>query len=65
MGLKGYRLWGMGQLDSNVQVPTAADVRARHGEARHGLGREGHGHAQPHLLLLAVAVQAAFVKSKL
>jgi hypothetical protein len=39
MGLKGYRLWGMGQLDSNVQVPTAADVRARHGEARHGLGR--------------------------
>jgi hypothetical protein len=22
MGLKGYRLWGMGQLDSNVQSPT-------------------------------------------
>jgi hypothetical protein len=23
MGLKGYRLWGMGKLDSNVQSPTA------------------------------------------
>jgi hypothetical protein len=22
MGLKGYRLWAMGQLDSNVQRPT-------------------------------------------
>jgi hypothetical protein len=24
MGLKGYRLWVMGQLDFNVQSPTAA-----------------------------------------
>jgi hypothetical protein len=24
MGLKGYRLWVMGQLDSNVQRPTLA-----------------------------------------
>jgi hypothetical protein len=24
MGLKGYRLWAMGQLDSNVQRPTPA-----------------------------------------
>jgi hypothetical protein len=24
MGLKGYRLWVMGQPDSNVQSPTAA-----------------------------------------
>jgi hypothetical protein len=23
MGLKGYRLWAMGQLDSNVQSPTS------------------------------------------
>jgi hypothetical protein len=23
MGLKGYRLWVMGQLDSNAQSPTA------------------------------------------
>jgi hypothetical protein len=26
MGLKGYRLWVMGQLDSNVQRPTADPV---------------------------------------
>jgi hypothetical protein len=26
MGLKGYRLWVMGQLDSNVQIPTAVRV---------------------------------------
>jgi hypothetical protein len=25
MGLKGYRLWVMGQIDSNVQSPAAAD----------------------------------------
>jgi hypothetical protein len=24
MGLKGYRLWVMGQLDSNVQSPTVS-----------------------------------------
>jgi hypothetical protein len=24
MGLKGYRLWAMGKLDSNVQSPTTA-----------------------------------------
>jgi hypothetical protein len=24
MGLKGYRLWVMGQLDSNLQRPTSA-----------------------------------------
>jgi hypothetical protein len=24
MGLKGYRLWAMGQLDSNVQSPTSS-----------------------------------------
>jgi hypothetical protein len=24
MGLKGYRLWATGQLDSNLQSPTAA-----------------------------------------
>jgi hypothetical protein len=25
MGLKGYRLWVMGQLDSNVQSPTESN----------------------------------------
>jgi hypothetical protein len=29
MGLKGNRLWVMGQLDSNVQSPTAASARPR------------------------------------
>jgi hypothetical protein len=28
MGLKGYRLWVMGQLDSNVQSPTAVPAAA-------------------------------------
>jgi hypothetical protein len=28
MGLKGYRLWGMGQLDSNVQSPHLGGVLA-------------------------------------
>jgi hypothetical protein len=27
MGLKGYRLWGMGQLDSNVQSPATLKPR--------------------------------------
>jgi hypothetical protein len=27
MGLKGYRLWVMGQLDSNVQSPAVVSVR--------------------------------------
>jgi hypothetical protein len=26
MGLKGYRLWAMGQLDSNVQSPTVVPI---------------------------------------
>jgi hypothetical protein len=30
MGLKGYRLWVMGQLDSNVQSPTARSGTSRH-----------------------------------
>jgi hypothetical protein len=46
MGLKGYRLWVMGQLDSNVQRPTSGP-EVRFPEAR----RELH---------LAVAVQVAF-----
>jgi hypothetical protein len=27
MGLKGYMLWVMGQLDSNVQSPTPVSTR--------------------------------------
>jgi hypothetical protein len=29
MGLKGYRVWVMGQLDSNVQSPTGAGGSTR------------------------------------
>jgi hypothetical protein len=29
MGLKGYRLWAMGQLDSNVQSPTAMNANQK------------------------------------
>jgi hypothetical protein len=37
MGLKGYRIWVMGQLDSNVQSPTVGEAQAalRHGVAVH------------------------------
>jgi hypothetical protein len=46
MGLKGYRLWAMGQLDSNLQSPTEAHLQRvrRHGHApadRRGLGTGG------------------------
>jgi hypothetical protein len=34
MGLKGCRLWAMGQLDSNVQSPTARHQRLDGGAAR-------------------------------
>jgi hypothetical protein len=33
MGLKGYRLWVMGQLDSNVRRPTV--VREESGAKQH------------------------------
>jgi hypothetical protein len=34
MGLKGYRLWVMGQLDSNVQSPTSlSSIHAAHAAA--------------------------------
>jgi hypothetical protein len=50
MGLKGYRLWVMGQLDSNVQSPTYV---ARASELHHHLRR-----------LRDVAVQVEFESSK-
>jgi hypothetical protein len=33
MGLKGYRLWALGQLDSNVQSPTTAFTAASRTDA--------------------------------
>jgi hypothetical protein len=32
MGLKDYRLWAMGQLDSNLQSPTAVSSSSSLGE---------------------------------
>jgi hypothetical protein len=40
MGLKGYRLWVMGRLDSNVQRPTAGLITARH--SGHVRSRSNH-----------------------
>jgi hypothetical protein len=40
MGLKGYRLWAMGQLDSTLQSPAAA--------ARLGKPLRGGLHVLPH-----------------
>jgi hypothetical protein len=45
MGSKGYRLWAMGQLDSNVQSPTAVQ------HLRHRLHPQGVARAE----VLAVA----------
>jgi hypothetical protein len=50
MGLKGYRLWVMGQLDSNVQSPTdspGGSGRPGHSCRRHGGGaQDGEQRAQ-------------------
>jgi hypothetical protein len=35
MGLKGYRLWVMGQLDSNAQRPTLGQVSRTATDASH------------------------------
>jgi hypothetical protein len=52
MGLKGYRLWAMGQLDSTCSAPPLVRVVQ---EIRQLVRLE---------VLLVVAVQLAFVKSK-
>jgi hypothetical protein len=43
MVLKGYRLWVMGQLDSNVQSPTAAPL----GSCSHAALAPDHPTAPP------------------
>jgi hypothetical protein len=60
MGLKGYRLWVMGQLDSTCRAPP------------HGGGSDGFGHAHGHRLVVhevlehrVVALQVAFLKGKI
>jgi hypothetical protein len=44
MGLKGYRLWIMGQLDSNVQRPTVQELERHPALLQVGQERP-HGHA--------------------
>jgi hypothetical protein len=43
MGLKGYRLWVMGELDSNVQSPHL-------GQRQHGYGALGARQVERHKL---------------
>ena len=68
MGLKGYRLWVMGQLDSNVQSPTAAlrRPRAQLGRVRPAGGRGGRhaGSGCSAGRRRGVAVRVAFESSK-
>jgi hypothetical protein len=60
MGLKGHRLWAMGQLDSNVQRPTAAQRGARQQLARHRV-QQRRRVVRPR----AVALQVAFERQTL
>jgi hypothetical protein len=46
MGLKGYRLWVMCQLDSNVQSPTTGRAAAAAAAAARGLHRVGTLHVE-------------------
>jgi hypothetical protein len=55
MGLKGYRLWVMGQLDSNVQHPTEVLWQRRQRRSRDGTRRRHRG----------VALQVAFERQTL
>jgi hypothetical protein len=41
MGLKGYRLWAMGQLDSTCRAPPRARGRARFVAVRVGFESKG------------------------
>jgi hypothetical protein len=59
MGLKGYRLWVMGQLDSTLQSPTVERARDVHGV---DVGEEAQlAPARP----LSVALQVVYLKGKL
>jgi hypothetical protein len=60
MGLKGYRLWAMGQLDSNVQSPAAVRPREVADPSRLG-GRV----CRAHVPRLGVAPQVLYLKGEL
>jgi hypothetical protein len=61
MGLQGYRLWVIGQLDSNVQSPTAC---LEHADdllwGQGGVGDDEHRLLRPAQPLHGVALQVAF-----
>jgi hypothetical protein len=66
MGLKGYRLWDMGQLDSTCRAPPrhaeAADVRKGvKRPRRHGALHARHVVESPH----DVVLQVVYLKGKL
>jgi hypothetical protein len=67
MGLKGYRLWVMGQLDSNVQSPTAAASRLSRVSNSAATAEEGGGASSNRVMSAsrAVAVQVAFERQTL
>jgi hypothetical protein len=61
MGLKGYKLWVMGQLDSNVQIPAVV-----HGVVAPVVGVVvAHRRDRRLLLFRVVALQAVYSKGKL
>jgi hypothetical protein len=59
MGLKGYRLWVMGQLDSNVQSPTTKR-KSTHTNARIPAPQN-----DPLFIHRSVALQVAFERQTL
>jgi hypothetical protein len=61
MDLKGYRLWVMCQLDSNVQSPTAEDVD----DERHAAALRAHAHHHLRRRRRVVAPQVAFERQTL
>jgi hypothetical protein len=61
MGLKGYRLWVMGQLDSNLRRPTSVHWSALSG----GTSGMITGPRTRRNDSRAVALQGAYLKGKL
>jgi hypothetical protein len=63
MGLKGYRLWAMCQLDSNVQSPHRVEQIPLDAELEQVVVHGRLGHLLVHLH--AVALQVAFERQTL
>jgi hypothetical protein len=63
MGLKGYRLWVMGQLDSTCRAPPRENRRAQ--QRLTPAADSSHRGKQPDQLARGVALQVAFEKQTL